>query len=247
MQSKPRAQPPPAVAQGPAAAAEPTSKAVSTAAGKALGKVAKVARVAKEGEEVAAVVEAVAAKGKGVVSPPSKGLLHEGADCSASRLDGTEAPLNPSGAVPEVAEVAEAKPKPVPSVAPPGVAGHKARRQKPAPSPVAATRAPRAPRPPPAARPSKGAPRTESPRASGWWESLPWEELEASATGEAGGKAEERTADLAAGTWAKPDGTADAWARRVLYRARRADAAPHVILASGAAQAQAIAAGIRRL
>ena len=247
MQSKPRAQPPLAVAQDPAAAAEPTSKAVSTAAGKALGKVAKVAKVArvgKEGEEVAAVVEAVAAKGKGAVSPPSEGLLHEGADCSASRLDGTEAPLNPSGAVPEVAK---ARPKPVPSVAPPGVAGHKARRQKPAPSPVAATRAPRAPRPPPAARPSKGAPRTESPRASGWWESLPWEELEASATGEAGGKAEERTADLAAGTWAQPDGTADAWARRVLYRARRADAAPHVILASGAAQAQAIAAGIRRL
>ena len=192
------------------------------------------------------VAEAVAAKGKGVVSPPSRGLLHEVADCSATRLDGTEAPLNPSGAVPEVAK---ARPKPVPSVAPPGVAGHKARRQKPATSPVATTRAPRASRPPPAARPSKGAPRTESPRASGWWESLPWEELEASATGEAGGKAEERTADLAAGTWAQPDGTGtvDAWARRVLYRARREDAAPHVILASGAAEAQAIAAGIRRL
>ena len=98
--------------------------------------------------------------------------------------------------------------------------------------------------------------RGRSPWATGWWEKLPGEEAEAwaeaGATGQVraamtGGKVEERITVLAADTWAQPADTADAWARRVLHKARRADAAPHVILAAGAADAQAIAASIRRL
>ena len=154
---------------------------------------------------------------------------------------------------------ARAKAKPVPAVAPPSDAERKVlqvQREE-----QAAMHAPRAPRPPPEARPLEVAPqavRGRSSRATGWWENLPWEEAEAGVTGQAdatgqvraamtGGRAEERMVGLAAGTWAQPGDTADAWARRVLHRARRADAAPHVILASGAADAQAIAAGIRRL
>ena len=224
-QSKPRTPPPPPppVARGQGAAAEATTKEASKAA-----KAAKVGKVGKE-KEAAAVVEEVAAKGKGK---------------------------------------AKAKAKPVPAVAPPSDADRKVRREEQGGvgrkeearrGEQAAMRAPRAPRPPPAARPLEVAPqavRGRSPRATGWWEKLPWEEAEAwaeaGATGQVraamtGGKAEGRMVGLAAGTWAQPGDTADAWARRVLHRARRADAAPHVILASGAADAQAIDAGIRRL
>lgn len=242
------------------AAAEAASKAASKGAkvakvGKkeeeaAVGKAAKVAKVGKAEEEAAVVVE------EGLEARLQEAVEALVEEASLAAEGEAQARVDAAAAVQAVVKgkgKAKEKAKPVPAVAPPSDAGLKARGEEQATMhvPRAPPRAPpRTPRPPPAARPLKDAPQADggrSPRPTGWWENLPWEEGEAGATGEVraamtGGKAEERVVGLA-----QPGDTADAWARRVLHRARRADAAPHVILASGAANAQAIAAGIRRL